>query len=303
MLVEGTIKLDHERINKLAEESLRDDVHEDESQFHSEGSLDNDDLSSERGAAQESLQDTKPPESQPSDPPAATVAAPAPAQEQSFDAMAAWRETVELNKQLLSLLQSQNNGSRQPQPVAQQQPAVAQRTADDIALYGDLDPLVQEVESLKILKTNLVREEQRRVEADARAAFERVKADYPDAEELIPVALRERAIAEAKKCAAIAFERGEQFAYPWEQNFRHEYDQFDAPRLRAAEKQRRDEAAAKAKQQEELNKISGVPSRGARYQGSEETSQKRKERKPGEDGWAGMLGRISQRLNGMRAEV
>lgn len=270
---------------------------------------DEDDLTSdERETTQEPLQDPAR-ESEPSPPPAQPAAS-APVTSDEFDYKASYRELLEMNKQLMGTVNqlAQQKVSTSPetrdrgftgQPPAPSVPPP--RNADDLALYGDFEPIMQELHQVKQYTNLFVSNEQERVEQDAQAAFNRLRAKHEDAESLIDPQLFHNAIQGAKQRASEALKQGKRFTFDWDKNLQAEYDTADAPRLRSREQKRLDEQAAKTKQQEELQKVSGMPSGGARYQSTEESNKgKRTELKAGQTWQNRLRDSVTKRLGGMQ---
>lgn len=222
------------------------------------------------------------------------------------------QELLGMNKELLGLLAQ----SRQPAAAPVPEPARTEvRDPNTLAMYGDLDPLRSELAELRAAANATYVFVEQRVETEARTAWDRFVKDNPDAADVIDPQFGrplkdvfEAAIKGVQNQSVQAVKGQRSFAFNWDSELQQRYDMIDAPRLRKREQERKEQEEIKAKQKAELEKVQGVPARGARYQptaaqkSAKELKDSGKSARDGGTLMDGLRGRVSALVRKARAE-
>lgn len=268
------LTLDRDKLYARAEELLKASETEDERQLlYSEGEDD------EREDAPEAKEPEQQVSASPADEPAQDAPAnpPEPAPLQQLVPPQAGQdlnqELLEMNRQLLELQRSKPPRTTQ---VQQEQVQPQQYDENNIVLHGELAPLRSEISAINS-QLNMTRSliVQREVE-HARQVYAQFKKENPDCDELIPPAMVEQAISGLGQIVAQHAAQGKPFQYNFLADLQQDYDLRDVKRLREQRQKEKEEAELNAKQEAELQKASGVPTKGARYQTASEGTQKKK---------------------------
>lgn len=281
MGADGKISLNRERIAEMAASALQSQETENEEQFYSHY-VDDEPLADEQDEQQLDNQGSPAPAAEP----AQEVLQPSPEPETNahnpYEQL--FKESFEQNKQLMDMMMQglhardkRTQGSQEPYAPAQQAPQGWEPQPDHLVMQQDLSPLYDSLREVQTVTNMFVAQAQQDLEMQAQAAFQRVREQFPDAEQLINPHLFQAAINGAKQHAVQALKQGRQFKVDWYGELMNEYNRQDAPRLREAQRKAAAEAEAKAKQQAELQKVSGVPSRGARFQAASEGAQRKED--------------------------
>ena len=294
------VPLNTDRILKLAEEAFTESTGSEEE--------DEDRYSSHYVEPEDNQESSAAPADEPAPEPA-TPSAPEPIKEPEAESAykAMWREAMDTNKALLGMVQDKFSSERTPPQMERASAPVAdpyqQFEPEHLVMHGDLQPLHNTLREVQTVTRMFEMQVQRQVENEARSAFNEIIKEFPDAAQVIDQNLFEAAVNGAKMQSVNALKQGKEMRVDWRSMLTQEYNAHDAPRLR--EKMRAEQAKAaqdaelKAKQQAELDKVSGVPSRGAQYQGGG-ASQKKVE--PGGDWRAALRSRVNNVVTRFKAD-
>lgn len=221
------------------------------------------------------------------------------------------KDLLEQNRELTRLLQQQfqqrTTGGVHEQPVERRpQPQQQQQGEEDYRLLtnADLRPFQGKLSEVETLANLFVTGSVSEVERRARQEYADFRDRYKDREvdKLVSPQLVDAAIQGLKRRAHAAIKSGQPFSYNLTADLQREFDANEAPLLRAEKEKQAAEAAAKAKQQEELKKVQGMPTKGARYQKPNEGSNTR-EKKKGEDWRTRLNRRVNDTIRRTSAET
>jgi hypothetical protein len=296
------VPLNTDRILKLAEEAYSSEA-EDGDRYSSHY------VEPEQEPEQEQEQQGSPaPADEPAQEPASTPA-PEVTQQQANPYEQMWREAMDTNKQLLGLVSERFSSDRTSQPQPQAAPAMGQQAVDPyeqydpnhLVMHADLAPLHSTLREVQTVTKMFELQVQRQVENEALSAFEEIKKEFPDADQVINRELFTAAVNGAKMQSIAALKQGKEARFPWKQIIMQEYNAADAPRLRERVRKEQEAAEQKAKQQAELDKVSGVPSRGAQYQSADASKTQRKV-EPGGDWRSALRSRVNSVVTRFKAD-
>lgn len=272
------LTLDRDKLYARAEELMNSAESEDEQRFYSEN------LDDEQPIARTETEETEPESKVSASPADAPAQAPASSPEsaplqQQVPPQAGTdlnQELVDMNRQLLEMLRTRPPRATHQTQQQHEQASPEQYDENSLVLHGELAPVRQQLgqlnSQLAVMKQVVV---QREV-ANARAQYEQFKKDHPDCDELVDPKFVEQAINGLGQIVGDHFAKGQVFSYDFRKDLQQDYDLADVKRLREKQKVAAAEAEMKAKQEAELQKVSGVPKQGARYQAPSEGTKKRK---------------------------
>lgn len=229
----------------------------------------------------------------------------APAPEPRYDLN---QELLGINRDLIGMLNQRHAPA--PQPVQPQEV----RDPNTLAMYSDVQALENRFGEIGHVMNLAYRGLERQVEGDAESAWQNFAKEFPDAAEMADPqhgnmrTMFERALVTVKRESVNAARQGKEFPINWATELRNHYNMLDAPRLRAADKARKEQEAQKAQHKAELDKIQGVPAHAGKFQNTAaKTSRESKEassragRDPVKTTLDGFRSRVSSLVNKMRS--